>query len=342
MTTMNNHNEDATDMMEKKMDRTVLVTGGAGFIGSHLIDRLLLDEIPVVCVDNLNNFYSPTIKQLNQSAHLENELYTFKKGDIRNRSFLERVFDEYDIGIVVHLAAMAGVRPSLEDPMLYTDVNINGTQTLLEVMVHHAVDKFLFASSSSVYGNNEKVPFSEDDNVDYQVSPYGATKKMGEILCYNYHHLHGIPTSALRFFTVYGPRQRPEMAIHKFVRRIFNEEPIPFFGDGNTARDYTYIDDIVDGIVKAMQAEDEYMVYNLGNSEPVKLSELVDILGELTGKNPVINRQELPPGDVLQTFADIERAKKRLDYHPQIHIMEGLQKFIDWYRQMKDRRPRLY
>ena len=237
---------------------------------------------------------------------------------------------------------MAGVRSSIENPPLYTDVNINGTQTLLETMKGSGVEKFIFASSSSVYGNNKKTPFSEDDFVDFQISPYGTTKKMGEVMCYTYHHLSGIPTSCLRFFTVYGPRQRPEMAIHKFTRKMKKGAAIPFFGDGSTARDYTFIDDIIDGIFGAMRAEDQYAVYNLGNSEPVKLDELVHVISDRIGYTPVLDRQELPAGDVIQTFADVSRAKSRLDYNPKISIEEGIDQFIDWYDAMTASHGKLY
>ncbi|MDP6201509.1 MAG: SDR family NAD(P)-dependent oxidoreductase [Candidatus Marinimicrobia bacterium] len=314
--------------------KTVLVTGGSGFIGSQLVDRLLNDGNSVVCLDNLNDFYNPRIKDLNRSTHYDFDRYSFVKGDIRDPDQINKIFKENDIEVVIHLAAMAGVRPSLKDPKLYTDVNINGTQNLLETMNDFDVQKFLFASSSSVYGNNKKTPFSEDDIVDYQISPYGATKKMGEIMCYTYHHLSGIPTTGLRFFTVYGPRQRPEMAIHKFTRLMKNNKPIPFFGDGSTARDYTFIDDIINGILASMNKVDTYAIYNLGNSEPVKLDELVHVIGEQSGREPILDRQPLPEGDVMQTYADVSRAQSRLDYIPKVSIDDGIRKFIDWFEKM--------
>ncbi len=322
--------------------RSVLLTGGAGFIGSHLADTLLANGIPVVTLDNLNDFYQPAIKRLNIEPQFDFEQFTFVEGDIRSADTLRDIFQSHEIGFVVHLAAMAGVRPSLEQPQLYTDVNIVGTQTLLEVMSHYPIRKFIFASSSSVYGNNEKTPFSEDDIVDYQISHYGATKKMGEILCYPYAQLFQIPTTCLRFFTVYGPRQRPEMAIHKFVRHILNGEPIPFFGNGSTARDYTYITDIIDGIVKAVDMEEGFSVYNLGNSEPVKLSELVEIIEEKTGREAVLDYQDLPAGDVLQTFADISLARQRLDYEPRTTTSEGIELFVNWYLEKRNSHPELY
>ncbi len=323
-------------------DRPILVTGGAGFIGSHLVDALLNQKKTVVTLDNLNDYYNPAIKRLNMRAHVDHKSFTFVEGDIRSHDLLDSLFTRHDFGTVIHLAAMAGVRPSLEQPLLYTDVNINGTQQLLETMSRFRVEKFLFASSSSVYGNNEKIPFSEDDSVDYQISHYGGTKKMGEILCYPYRHLFNIPTTCLRFFTVYGPRQRPEMAIHKFVRKIYRGEQLPFFGDGSTSRDYTYIDDIVKGILKAMKTDDGFMVYNLGNSEPIKLSELVQIIEEKTGKNAKLDIQEIPAGDVIQTYADIGRAKQRLDYEPDTQMDDGIQKFVEWYLAQCDTNPELF
>jgi len=320
----------------------VLVTGGAGFIGSHLIDRLLKDGNNIVCLDNLNDFYNPKIKKLNQKKHFDYECFKFVKGDIRDRETVEKIFTKFPISSVIHLAAMAGVRPSVENPSLYTDVNITGTQVLLETMRNKNVEKFIFASSSSVYGNNKHSPFSEDAAVDWQVSPYGATKKMSEIMCYPYHHLYGISMVGLRFFTVYGPRQRPEMAIHKFVRKMHRNEPLPFYGDGNTARDYTYIDDIIEGIVQSFSINNDYAIFNLGNSEPIKLKELVSILESSSGLKAELHTQELPPGDVLQTFADISRAKKRLDYDPKIHIEAGIGLFMEWFKTMYVKHKKLY
>ncbi len=328
--------------MNYSFQKPVLVTGGAGFIGSHLIERLLQEGNTVVCLDNLNDFYNPEIKRLNQKPHFDHDRFSFVEGDIRDRDTLNKVFKRHEFGHVIHLAAMAGVRPSVENPSLYTDVNIRGTQTLLEVVKNHPVEKLIFASSSSVYGNNKKTPFSEDDNVDQQVSPYGATKKMGEILCFTYHYLTGIPTTCLRFFTVYGPRQRPEMAIHKFVRLAKKGDPIPVFGDGTSARDYTYIDDIIIGILNALIAEDQFIIYNLGNSEPVKLSDLLNIIHHATKLEIRIRRQPFQLGDVEQTFADVSRASRRLDYHPQTHIEEGINAFVKWYDQMCETYPELY
>ena len=219
--------------------RTILVTGGAGFIGSLLIDNLLKKGDNIVCIDNLNEFYNPSIKKLNQVNHYEYEHYQFYEGDILDEGLVKSIFKKHDIEIVIHLAAMAGVRPSISNPSLYTEVNIIGTRIILDAMVESSVERLIFASSSSVYGNNKKTPFSEDDSVDCPISPYAATKKMGELLCHAYHHIYGLNISLLRFFTVYGPRQRPEMAIHQFVRNVLKCEPIIVFGNGSTARDYT-------------------------------------------------------------------------------------------------------
>ncbi|MFQ6676753.1 MAG: GDP-mannose 4,6-dehydratase [Fidelibacterota bacterium] len=314
----------------------ILVTGGCGFIGSHVIDTLLSQKRRVVCIDNFNDFYNPEIKRINQKHHLDYKRYSFLQGDIRDKAFISKVFTTQSIDTVIHLAAMAGVRPSLEEPLLYTDVNINGTQVILEEMKKRNIKKFIFASSSSVYGNNDKIPFSESDMVDQQISPYGATKKMGEELVFTYSYLYNISAVCLRFFTVYGPRQRPEMAIHKFVRHIFNDTPIPFYGDGTTSRDYTYIDDIVRGILSTLETADEFMIYNLGNSEPVKLAELVSTISEVIGKEAILDRQELPSGDVLQTYADISRAETRLDYNPETSFYDGVVKFVDWYKTVKN------
>ncbi len=321
---------------------TVLVTGGCGFIGSHLIDKLLKKRQRVICIDNLNDFYNPEIKLLNQKLHLNYKRYHFHQGDIRNKAFINEVFNSYKINTLVHLAAMAGVRPSLADPMLYTDVNINGTQVLLEEMKNRDIKKFIFASSSSIYGNNDKIPFSEADVVDQQVSLYGTTKKMGEELVYTYAYLYSMPTVCLRFFTVYGPRQRPEMAIHKFVRRMINGESIPFFGDGTTARDYTYIDDSISGILAAIDSTDDFMIYNLGNSEPVKLTDLVNTIKRVIGKEAILEKYPLPPGDVYRTYADVSRAETRLDYVPATNLYNGIVQFVDWYKIMKKSHPQLF
>jgi UDP-glucuronate 4-epimerase len=327
---------------KNRKSRTILVTGGAGFIGSLLIDNLLKMGDNIVCIDNLNEFYNPSIKKLNQVDHYEYDHYEFYKGDILDERLVKSIFKKHDIEIVIHLAAMAGVRPSISSPSLYTDVNIIGTRIILDAMVDSGVERLIFASSSSVYGNNKKIPFSEDDSVDCPISPYAATKKMGELLCHAYHHIYELNISLLRFFTVYGPRQRPEMAIHQFVRNVLKGEPIIVFGNGSTARDYTYIDDIIDGIIQSIESDDRYMIYNLGNSEPIKLSNLISIIAETTGVDPILEYQEIPKGDVLQTYADINRAQNNLKYDPKTGMQDGIAKFVKWYVSMKNIHEDIY
>jgi len=322
--------------------RTILVTGGAGFIGSLLIDNLLKKGDNIVCIDNLNEFYNSSIKILNQLNHYEYEHYEFYEGDILNEGLVKSIFKKHDIEIVIHLAAMAGIRPSISNPTLYTEVNIIGTRIILDAMVESNVERLIFASSSSVYGNNKKIPFCEDDSVDRPISPYAATKKMGELLCHAYHHIYELNISLLRFFTVYGPRQRPEMAIHQFVRNALKGEPIIVFGNGSTARDYTYIDDIIDGIIQSIESDDRYMIYNLGNSEPIKLSNLISIIAEATGADPILEYQEIPRGDVLQTYADINRAQNNLKYDPKTGMQDGIAKFVKWYISMKNTHEDIY
>ena len=308
----------------------VLVTGGAGFIGSHLCEALVARGDEVVVLDNFSDFYDPGIKRAN-AALLTSIGVQFVEGDIRDVEVLGRLFDEGPDAIV-HLAAMAGVRPSVEDPLLYEDVNVRGTMLILEELRKRPHVRFVFASSSSVYGGNETVPFREVDEIHHPVSPYAATKRAGELLAYTHHHLFGIPTVCLRFFTVYGPRQRPEMAIHKFVRMIHEGTPIPFFGDGETRRDYTYVDDIVAGVVASIDHCEGYEIYNLGESATTSLSELVAMIGEVCGREPVLERLPLQPGDVKITYADVSKARERLGYRPTTPVREGLERFLDWYR----------
>jgi UDP-glucuronate 4-epimerase len=307
----------------------ILVTGGAGFIGSHVAEALAARGDEVTVLDNFNDFYDPALKRANADALEGARIVT---GDIRDRDRVASLFAEGRFDAVIHLAAMAGVRPSLLDPLLYADVNVRGTQILLEELKARPSTRFVFASSSSVYGSNEKVPFREDEDIHHPVSPYAATKRAGELLSYTHHHLYGIPTTCLRFFTVYGPRQRPEMAIHKFVDAVHRGRPIPFYGDGSTRRDYTYVDDIVDGVVRALDRCEGYEVYNLGESQTTSLSELVRLIGEVTGKEPVLDRQPMQPGDVLVTYADVTKARARLGYDPRTSVREGLECFVRWYR----------
>jgi len=308
----------------------VLVTGGAGFIGSHVAERLLERGDEVTVLDNFNDFYSPALKRANAQALRGARVV---EGDIRDVEGVARLFREGDFGAVVHLAAMAGVRPSLADPLHYADVNVRGTQILLRELEKRPGVRFVFASSSSVYGANERVPFRESDDIHRPISPYAATKRAGELLCYTHHHLYGTPISCLRFFTVYGPRQRPEMAIHAFTRLCLARKPIPFFGDGSTRRDYTYIDDIVDGTVRALDRARAYEIYNLGGSETVSLSELIEEIGRQCGREPILERLPMQPGDVLVTYADVSKAGRDLGYRPQTRLGDGLARFLEWYRE---------
>jgi UDP-glucuronate 4-epimerase len=319
--------------------RNVLVTGGAGFIGSHLVARLLAEgRWRVTVLDDFNDFYDPALKRRNVEPHLGREEFALREADIRDRAALGAVFEETKFDCVVHLAARAGVRPSLAEPVLYTETNINGTVNLLELARGHGVGQFVFGSSSSVYGENEKVPFAEDDPVNRPISPYAATKAAGELLCHTYSHLFGLRCVCLRFFTVYGARQRPDLAIHKFARLISGGRPVPVFGDGTTRRDYTYVEDIVAGVRAAMDYDaSAYEVVNLGGSRTVSLSELIALLeGELKQK-AVIDRQPPQPGDVPQTFADISKARRLLGYDPQTPIEEGIRRFVEWFNEEREK-----
>ncbi|HEX5053165.1 MAG TPA: NAD-dependent epimerase/dehydratase family protein [Planctomycetota bacterium] len=315
---------------------TVLITGGAGFIGSHLGQRLLRAGGRVRVLDSLDAFYDVAIKRRNleQTAAVLPDRFEFVEGDIRDAAVCREALR--DIDVVVHLAALAGVRPSIQDPVRYMDVNVTGTQTLLQ-QIHRPETVFVFGSSSSVYGGNRKVPFAETDPVDHPVSPYAASKKAGEVLCHAWHHLRGNPVACLRFFTVYGPRQRPEMAIHQFARHITNGTEIPFFGDGTSRRDYTYVDDIVEGVVAAMNAPRPYAIYNLGGAAVTSLSELVALLERALGRPA--RRKQLPdqPGDVPVTFADVGLAEKELGYRCTTPIASGIEKFCAWYVDEKAR-----
>ena len=316
------------------MKKNVLVTGGAGFIGSHLVGHLLAEGgWHITIVDDLNDFYSPETKRANLALFADSPNVEFIEADIRNFAALEPIFAKQNFDTIVHLAARAGVRPSLLEPQLYIETNINGTTNLLELARKHGVKQFVFGSSSSVYGENEKVPFAEDDPIFEPISPYAATKAAGELICHTYSHLFGIRTVCLRFFTVYGARQRPDLAIHKFARLIDEGKPIPVFGDGTTRRDYTYIDDIIQG-VRAAMAFDASMheVFNLGESETTELSRLIELLEAPLGKNAVIDRQPSQPGDVPITFADISKARRMLNYNPTTKIDDGIPRFIEWFR----------
>jgi UDP-glucuronate 4-epimerase len=318
----------------------ILVTGGAGFIGSHLCERLAATGHDVIALDNFNDFYDPAIKRRNFAQALEKARACGRgllmcEGDICDGEWVAAIFAQESPEAVIHLAAAAGVRPSIERPLFYEEVNIRGTMNLLEAARGAGIRPFLFASSSSVYGDSPKVPFAESDPVDHPISPYAATKKAGELICHTYHHLHAMNIACLRFFTVYGPRQRPDLAINKFTRLILAGEPIPFYGDGTTSRDYTFIGDIIDGVMKALAwvcgDERRYDIFNLGESRPVELRRLVEIIERAVGKKAVIERLPLQAGDVQRTFADIAKSGAVLGYCPTTAIEDGIGEFVRWY-----------
>jgi UDP-glucuronate 4-epimerase len=314
--------------------RNILITGGAGFIGSHLVDHLLAEGgWHVTVVDDFNDFYLPSIKRENIARHSSNPQCKLIEADIRDAPALEQAFAETNYDCIVHLAARAGVRPSLKEPRLYVETNVNGTLNLLELARQNAVRQFVFGSSSSVYGVNPRVPFSEDDPIFNPISPYAATKAAGELLCHTYSYLYDMRIVCLRFFTVYGARQRPDLAIHKFAKLIETGKPIPVFGDGTTRRDYTYIDDIVAGVRPAIDYDkSDYEIINLGESRTVELRELISLLEGALGKRAQIDWQPPQPGDVPQTFADISKARKLLGYNPKTEIEEGIRRFVEWFR----------
>jgi UDP-glucuronate 4-epimerase len=314
------------------MSTTVLVTGAAGFIGSQLAECLVARGDRVVGLDNFDPFYDPAIKRRNVEGLVASGSFELIEGDIRDRALVRRLLASSKPDSIVHLAALAGVRPSLNDPVRYHDVNCTGTSVLLEEARAADISRFVFGSSSSVYGGNEKVPFHEDDDVSHPVSPYAATKRSNELTCHTFHHLYGMDIAVLRFFTVYGPRQRPEMAIHKFVRCVDRGEPLPLFGDGTSERDYTYIDDILDGVVKAHDQHRGFRIYNLGESATISLKELVAAIGRAMGAEPRVEWMAEQPGDVPRTHADIARARADLGYDPQVDLATGLARFVAWYR----------
>ena len=316
---------------------TYFITGGAGFIGSTLSERLLKEGNKVVTIDNFCDFYDPIIKENNVKELLKNENFKLYRKDIRDKQAIKEIFDENDINIVMHLAAMAGVRPSIENPILYQEVNCMGTQNILEEMKKHNVKNLVMASSSSVYGNCKEVPFREDMVVDFAISPYAATKKANEVMTHVYHKLFNMNVVMLRFFTVYGPKQRPDLAINKFTRLMLNNEEIPMFGDGTTSRDYTYIDDIVDGIIKscnyALTNENVYEILNIGNSSPTSLKEMINTIAKVLNVEPRIKQLPMQPGDVDRTYADVSKAKELIGYEPKTTFEEGIKKFIEWYKE---------
>lgn len=313
----------------------ILVTGGAGFIGSHLCERLISLGLNVICIDSFDDFYNPAIKEDNISEIADSKYFRLCRSDITNLGQMEKIFSENNIDVVIHLAARAGVRPSIQNPLLYERVNILGTMNLLECCKKYNISKFIFASSSSVYGGNKKLPFSEEDNVDHPVSPYAATKKAGELICYTYYNLYKISIYCFRFFTVYGPRQRPEMAIHKFTRQILNGEEMEIYGDGSSSRDYTYVDDVISGMVNSLGSIEGFEIINLGNSRTVKLLDLIKLIETATGEKARLKFIDSQLGDVFATYADIRKAGKMLKYLPETNIKEGLIKFVKWYKEKR-------
>jgi UDP-glucuronate 4-epimerase len=316
------------------VNKSILITGGAGFIGSHLVDSLLAEGgWQVTVLDNFNSFYSPEIKRANIAAHLENPQFSLYENDFCDAETLQKIFAENNFGAIVHLGAWAGVRPSLLNPKLYAQVNINGTLNLLDAAREFGVKQFVFGSSSSVYGINSKIPFAEDANVSKPISPYAATKAAGELLCHTFSHLYDIRTVCLRFFTVYGARQRPDLAIHKFAKLISQDKPIPVFGDGTTRRDYTYVNDIIQGVRAAIDYDQsKHEIINLGESQTIELRELIELLEKSLGKKAIIERHAMQPGDVPLTFADISKARGLLNYNPTTKIEQGIPKFVEWFK----------
>ncbi len=316
--------------------KRILLTGGAGFIGSHVAEALIRHGTKLSVVDNLDNFYAPSRKRLNLHEIRKAGTYDFFEADVLDMNALRKLAKQVQPEIVIHLAARAGVRPSIEQPALYESVNVAGTVNILEIAREYNVQRLIFGSSSSVYGITNNVPFCEDDLKTRPVSPYAATKLAAELMCYTYTHLYGLTTICLRFFTVYGPRQRPDLAIHKFTALIESGKPIPVYGDGSMGRDYTYVDDIVGGVIASLEYVPEikmpFEVFNLGNSQPVRLSELIAQLEVATGKKAL--QEQLPdqPGDVPITWASIEKAKRLLGYSPKTSMEQGLRSFVDWYR----------
>ena len=310
----------------------MLITGAAGFIGSHLSDRMLEAGWAVMGLDAFSDFYDPALKRRNLQQALANDRFELVEMDIRDAEGLDRALGRFKPQAVVHLAALAGVRPSVERAEEFSDVNVTGTVRVLEAAVRHGAKRFLFGSSSSVYGNNEKVPFAEVDPVNEPISPYAATKRAGELMAHTYAHLHGLSVGCLRFFTVYGPRQRPDLAIGKFMRAMAAQETIGLYGDGSSSRDYTFIDDILDGLVAALQKNERFGLYNLGSHHPIRLDDLIGEIEKATGLTAQTQQQPTQPGDVRRTYADLKRSRAELGYEPRVPLAEGLRRQWDWIR----------
>jgi UDP-glucuronate 4-epimerase len=315
----------------------ILLTGAAGFIGSNLLEKLLKENHRVIGIDNFDPLlYDAKYKINNLKKYIADKNLIFHSADINDLYLMKKIFEKNKFDIIIHLAARAGVRTSIENPLGYEASNIKGTVNLLELAKNFSVKNFIFASSSSVYGNSKQIPFSESDPADNPISPYAMTKRAGEMICHTYSHLYNINITCLRFFTVYGPRQRPETAIHQFVRKIEKGEEITLFGKGDSSRDYTYIDDITDGIISCISNPFKYEIINLGNSSPTKLSDLIREIEKATGKKAKIKHETNQPGDVDITYADISKAKKLLGYNPKTSISEGIKKFVEWYNSSKN------
>lgn len=310
---------------------TILITGGAGFIGSHLVERLL-PKYRVICVDNFDPFYDEAAKRRNLDSPLAHDNYTLLVGDIRDLEFLQSIFAEHQVDGVIHLAARPGTRASEDKSLIYTDINVTGTVNLLEVCKGIDLKTFIFGSSSSVYGANQDIPFAETSATDTPLCPYAATKKAGELLCYTYHHLHQMPITCLRFFSVYGPRLRPDLAMYKFARKIDRGEELPVYGDGTSQRDYTYISDIIDGVVAALEHPSDYEIINLGDAHPVELRYVINLLEENIGKKAKLKYLPEKPSDVPVTYANINKARQLLGYQPKVTIEDGIAEFVRWYK----------
>lgn len=322
--------------MRTETGENVLLTGAAGFIGSHLAEELLARGDRVIGIDNFDPFYDPAEKQRNLGSARRSGRFRIVEADCAELEAVDAAIGDQELDVVVHLAAKAGVRPSIQNPMAYSRANVTATQAMLELARRRGVRRFIFGSSSSVYGNNPKVPFSEDDPVERPISPYAATKRSGELLCHTYHHLYDMGVLALRFFTVYGPRQRPDLAIRKFATLMLDDEPIQMYGDGTSERDYTWIDDILTGVLAAIdrsrETPPEYRIINLGESETTSLARLIELIADAAGVKPRIERLPMQPGDVLRTYADVDRARELLEYRPAVKVEEGIPRFVSWLK----------